>query len=81
MTVGTSNLVIFVIAIILVVGIIALILNKTFFKQLVIKYRGRTEEIARQDAATPRIISIMQSEKKKLYMGMQNVHMLRLLEN
>lgn len=53
MTVGTSNLVIFVIAIILVVGIIALILNKTFFKQLVIKYRGRTEEIARQDAATP----------------------------
>lgn len=44
MTVGTSNLVIFVIAIILVVGIIALILNKTFFKQLVIKYRGRTEE-------------------------------------
>lgn len=28
-----------------------------------------------------RIISIMQSEKKKLYMVMQNVHMLRLLEN
>ena len=53
MTVGTSNFLIFMIAIIIVIAVIALILNKTFFKQLVIKFRGRTEEIARQDAATP----------------------------
>ena len=53
MTVGTSNLVIFIIAVVLGVGIIALIVNKTFRKQILIKFRGRTEEIARQDAATP----------------------------
>lgn len=53
MTVGTSNLLMFIITIILVIVIVAFILNRTFFKQLVIKFRGRTEEIARQDAATP----------------------------
>lgn len=53
MTQGTSNVVMFCLAILVVVVVIALVLNKTFFKQLVIKYRGRTEEIARQDAATP----------------------------
>lgn len=53
MTIGTSNLIIFIIGIILLIVIIGLILNKTFFKQLVIKFRGRTEEMARQDAATP----------------------------
>ena len=47
MTVGTSNLVIFIIAVVLVVGIIALIVNKTFRKQILIKFRGRTEEIAK----------------------------------
>lgn len=53
MTVGTSNVVIFCLSILGVIIIAALILNKTFFKQLVIKFRGRTEEIARQDASTP----------------------------
>ena len=53
MTIGTSNLIMFIIGIILLIVIIGLILNKTFFKQLVIKFRGRTEEMARQDAATP----------------------------
>lgn len=53
MTVGTSNVVIFCLSILGVIAIVALILNKTFFKQLVIKFRGRTEEIARQDASTP----------------------------
>lgn len=53
MTIGTSNLVIFIILLILVTIGIALILNKTFFKQIIVKFRGRTEEIVRQDAATP----------------------------
>lgn len=53
MTVGTSNVVMYCLSILVIVAIIALIVNKTFFKQLVVKFRGRTEEIARQDAATP----------------------------
>lgn len=53
MTIGTSGLIIFIIGIILTIVIIGFILNKTFFKQLVIKFRGRTEEMVRQDAATP----------------------------
>ena len=46
MTLGTSNVIIFCLSVLVVVGIVALILNKTFFKQLVIKFKGRTEEIA-----------------------------------
>ena len=53
MTVGTSNVVIFCIYLLVVVAVVALIVNKTFFKQLVIKFRGRTEEVVRQDASTP----------------------------
>ena len=53
MTVGTSNVVIFCICLLVVVAVVALIVNKTFFKQLVIKFRGRTEEVVRQDASTP----------------------------
>ena len=53
MTLGTSNVIIFCLSVLVVVGIVALILNKTFFKQLVIKFKGRTEEIARHDASTP----------------------------
>lgn len=53
MTVGTSNVVIFVIALLVVVAVVALIVNKTFLKQLIIKFKGRTEEIARNDASTP----------------------------
>ena len=68
MTVGTSNVVIFCICLLVVVAVVALIVNKTFFKQLVIKFRGRTEEI----------ISTMQLEKKKLYTAMQNGHIQKL---
>ena len=53
MTLGTSNVIIFCLSVLVVVGIVTLILNKTFFKQLVIKFKGRTEEIARHDASTP----------------------------
>lgn len=53
MTVGTSKVVIFCISIILAFVVIMLVLNKTFLKQLVIKFKGRTEEIVRNDASTP----------------------------
>lgn len=53
MTLGTSNVAIFCISLLVIFVIVALILNKPFFKQLVIKFRGRTEEVVRQDASTP----------------------------
>lgn len=43
----------FIIGICLVLVVIAFALNKPFRQQLLVKYRGRTEEMARQDAAEP----------------------------
>lgn len=44
---------IFIIGVAWVLLIVALILNKPFLKQLLIKYRGRTDEIMSKDAMTP----------------------------
>lgn len=41
------------VVIILVLVVVAFILNKPFGKQLLIKFRGRTDEIMAQDAMTP----------------------------
>lgn len=71
MTVGTSNVVIFCLSILVVVAIAALIFNKKFFKQLVIRFRGKTDEIVRQDASTPEgataYFNDAIEEKRKLY--------------
>lgn len=43
----------FIIGVIIVLVVIALALNKPMRQQLLIKFRGRTEQIARNDASTP----------------------------
>lgn len=43
----------FIIGVIIVLVVIALLLNKPMRQQLLIKFRGRTEQIARNDASTP----------------------------
>ncbi len=43
----------FIIGIIVVLVVLALLLNKPMRQQLLVKFRGRTEEVARQDAANP----------------------------
>lgn len=43
----------FIIGVIIVLVVIALSLNKPMRQQLLIKFRGRTEQIARNDASTP----------------------------
>lgn len=53
MTVGTSNYAIFATVVLLIVVVVLLILNKRFFKQLVIKFRGRTDEVMTRNASTP----------------------------
>lgn len=53
MTVGTSNLIMYVLTAVIVLVIVAFMFNRKFFKQILVKFRGRTEEIARRDAATP----------------------------
>lgn len=48
-----SNLVSLIFGILVIGVLIVLIINKPFFKQLAIKFRGRTDEIMRQNASTP----------------------------
>lgn len=43
----------FIIGVIIVLVVIAFLLNKPMRQQLLIKFRGRTEQIARNDASTP----------------------------
>ena len=43
----------FIILVIIVLVVIALVVNKPFRQQLGVKFRGRTEEVMRQDASTP----------------------------
>ncbi len=52
MNVGTIALVAFLTVVVLLI-VMALVLNKRFFKQLVIKFRGRTDEVMCQNASTP----------------------------
>ena len=47
-----TNFMFFVIILIAVI-ILALLLNKPFRQQLLVKFRGRTDEMMRQDASTP----------------------------
>lgn len=47
-----TNFMFFVIVLIAVI-ILALLLNKPFRQQLLVKFRGRTDEMMRQDASTP----------------------------
>lgn len=49
-----ANLATIILLIIIIGFVIAFIINKSFFKQLAIKFRGRTDEIMRQDASTPK---------------------------
>lgn len=44
----------YAVVLLLIALVIALLVNKPFFKQLAIKFRGRTDEIMRQDASTPK---------------------------
>lgn len=43
----------FIVLVVIALIIVALILNKPFRQQLLIKFRGRTDEIMNQDASTP----------------------------
>lgn len=43
----------FIVLIVIAIIVIALLLNKPFRQQLLIKFRGRTDEIMNQDASTP----------------------------
>lgn len=43
----------FIVLVIIALIVLGLILNKPFRQQLLIKFRGRTDEIANQDASTP----------------------------
>lgn len=49
----TNTLAIVCITLLLVIFVVALIVNKPWREQLLIKFRGRTEQLARNDAATP----------------------------
>lgn len=53
MSIGTSNLIMYILTAVIILVVVAFIVNRKFFKQMVVKFRGRTEEIARRDAATP----------------------------
>lgn len=53
MTVGTSNFAIAVMFVLILLVIVALILNKRLFKQLLMKFRGRTDEVMTRNAGTP----------------------------
>lgn len=53
MTVGTSNFAIALMVATLLLIVAAMILNKRFFKQLVLKFRGRTDEVMTRNAGTP----------------------------
>lgn len=53
MTVGTSNFAIAVMFVLILLVIAALILNKRLFKQLLMKFRGRTDEVMTRNAGTP----------------------------
>lgn len=44
----------YVVVLLLIAFVIVLIINKPLLKQLAIKFRGRTDEIMRQDASTPK---------------------------
>lgn len=43
----------FIVLVVIALIVVALILNKPFRQQLLIKFRGRTDEIMNQDASTP----------------------------
>ena len=47
------NLVVLFLVILAVIIVAIWLLNKPFCKQLIVKFRGRTDEIMRQDASTP----------------------------
>lgn len=49
-----ASLMSYVVVLLLIAFVIVLIINKPLLKQLAIKFRGRTDEIMRQDASTPK---------------------------
>ena len=69
----------FLVGIIIVVVLFILIFDKAFAKQLLAKFRGRTDEIMRQDASTPEgakdYFNNIIREKEEQYTKANNTYM------
>lgn len=70
----------YVIVIVAIILITLILFFTPFGKQIRVKLRGKGDEIMRQDAQTPegaRVITILQSEKKKNFITKHRLHILK----